>query len=156
MKQFFYLMLVALMWGCSSQCLDGESQVVVRLDGVVNVSGTDVKMTFVGEDTVVAEVKNGDTLQYIDTMETRANVSAYECGLYIDGCNSKPQDVKVTFLTDPQKCIYFEGKVDLERPDIRLAKSYRQVGEYMVVGAQIKVFRYFITSDLLKQAVLCK
>ena len=149
-------MLVALMWGCSSQCLDGESQVVVRLDGVVNVSGTDVKMTFVGEDTVVAEVKNGDTLQYIDTTETRANVSAYECGLYVDGCDSKPLDVKVIFLTDPQRCIYFEGDVDLERADIRLAKSYRQVGEYMVVGAQIKVFRYFITPDLLKQADLCK
>lgn len=156
MKHYFYLMLVALMWGCSSQCLDGESQVVVRLDGVVNVSGTDVKMTFVGEDTVVAEVKNGDTLQYIDTTEIRASVPAYECGLYVDGCNSKLQDVKVTFLTDPQRCIYFDGDVDLDRADIRLAESYRQVGEYMVVGAQIKVFRYFITPDLLKQADLCK
>ena len=57
MKEFFYLILVALMWGCSSQCLDGESQVVVQLDGVVNISGVDAQMTFVGEDTVAAEVK---------------------------------------------------------------------------------------------------
>ena len=74
MKQFFYLMLVALMWGCSSQCLDGESQVVVRLDGVVNVSGTDVKMTFAGADTVVAEVKNGDTLWCSSRLEWAAEL----------------------------------------------------------------------------------
>lgn len=156
MKEFFYLILVALMWGCSSQCLDGESQVVVQLDGVVNISGVDARMTFVGEDTVAAEVKNGDTLQYIDSMGVRTSISTYECGLYVDGCNSKPLNVKIIFLTDPQKCVSFEGNVDLEKNDIRLAKSYRQVGEYMVVGAQVKVFRYFITSELLNQAVLCE
>jgi|P1105metagenome_2_1110788.scaffolds.fasta_scaffold02114_7 hypothetical protein len=156
MKKLGFCLIVWLLSACTSDCDDCSDEIANQLDGVLNESGVDVQLTFYMEDTLDVTIKNGNHFLFIDTTR-EINVPWYQCGLYINGCDSRLIDVKMKFLGNSPKCISFMGSVKNEKTDIRVVDSYQKVGgPVATIGRRIQAYEYVITSNLLEQAELCK
>ena len=84
------------------------------------------------------------------------NIPSYECGLFVDGCDSSPINVTLIFLTEPQKCIDFKGNVEDKTKDLRTIEAYKETGEGLTIGALVKFYQFYITPEMYEQAELCE
>lgn len=154
MKKYILMLFISLMYACSSEWREDNAQVVNQLDGIKNESGADVEISFYAEDSLSAIIKKGDFFFYIDSSRSM-NVPSYNCGLFLDGCQSKPIDVYIKFMSDPAKCISYTGDIQKEKIDIRSIEAYQQTDEYETVGAKIQTYQYVISVEMFQQAELC-
>lgn len=150
LSSFFFFLLA-----CNSEeTLNGGGPPVHELKGVINESGVDVEISFFAEDTVVAMIKNGSEFLYVDTTR-KTNVPSYECGLYINGCDSAPIDVEIRFMTEPKKCLVYLGNIKNKQNDIRSIESYKKVDEAQSIGPVVEFYQFYITTDVYKNAKSC-
>ncbi|SRR5690554_3869229 len=154
MKKYILIFFILLMYACSSEWREGNFEVVNQLDGIKNESGVDVEVSFYAEDTLSAIVKNGGFFFYIDSSRSM-NVASCDCGLFLDGCQSKTIDIYLKFMSDPAKCISYTGNIQKEKIDIRSIEAYQQTDEYVTVGAKIHTYQYVISIEMFQQAELC-
>jgi hypothetical protein len=149
------LLFSFLMMACSSECIDCGGQVVHQLNGITNISGFDVKVVFFAEDTITANINANEDYLYVEENREK-NIPSYECGLFVDGCDSSPINVTLIFLTEPQKCIDFKGNVEDKTKDLRTIEAYKETGEGLIIGALVKFYQFYITPEMYEQAELCE
>ena len=154
MNVIIFSLVVCLFYACSFNCEDCEQSVILEPSEIKNATDIDVVVSFVGEDSLSVNVKGNTTFFFNDTAFS-ALIPRCDCGLFLDGCNSKPIDVYLKFLYDIPQCVAFKGDILDESTDIRSIKSYEKIGEYSYVGAIMYYYRFSIDSTIVKKAILC-
>ncbi len=154
MKYIVFVFFASLFYACSSGCEDCEVSVILDPTEIKNATDTDVLVSFVGYDSISIKIEKKTSLFFKDTAYS-ALIPRCDCGLFLDGCNSKPIDVYLKFLSDIPQCIAFNGEILDESKDIRSIKSFEKIGEYSYVGAIMYYYRFSIDSSIVKMAMPC-
>ena len=155
MKYIFILAIFSL-FACSADNPDHAEEIVVKeIMGISNESNHDVEITFFVEDSVVFKIERGAELPLYDSLY-RTKIPRCKCGLFYDGCDSKPINLTIKFMGNPNKCVHFIGNIKDSLTDIRSITSYQKKDESPTYGAVIENLYYEIDSKMESTAQLCE
>lgn len=152
-RLLFAVIIVFLVYACSD-CEDCEQDVVLEPSEIMNSSSFDVLVLFAGEDSVEKKIEKNSVFFFNDSAYS-ALIPRCDCGLFLDGCGSKPLNVYLKFLSNEPQCIAFEGKKQVTDKDIRFMQSYVKVDEDDYVGITVHLYRYTIDDSIFNMAQSC-
>lgn len=156
MKYILILLMLFCLVSCSADAPDHVDEYTTGvIMGVTNASEYDVEMSFLMEDTLVVKIAKGEDLPLYDSSYLE-RVPRCKCGLYQNGCESRPIDIVVKFNENPDKCYSFIGAIRDTLIDIRSVNAYQNKGNSFSYGVTIENLYYIIDSKLEQLAKPCE